>query len=213
MKNIVIYGAGGLGSEIEFLIKRINNTIENDDDKWNFIGYIVTDYSMGTDAVVGDEKWLIDNYLDEDLYVALGIGDAKARFEIGERLVLSIKGDRFPILIDPSVIYDDSCIFDEGVIIAAGTVLTVDIIMDNFSFLNLNCTVGHEAYISAGVVCNPSVNISGDVNIYEGVLVGTGAQILQNLNIGRLSTIGAGAVVTKNVMSNTTVVGIPAKEL
>jgi len=215
MKDIVIYGAGGLGSEIEFLIKRINKTIIKDEDKWNLVGYVVTTYrEKEPSKIIGDERWLFENCMYENLYIALGIGDAKARYEIGNRLLKSIKSsERFPVLIDPSVIYDDSCIFDPGVIIAAGTVLTVNVTMDNFSFLNLNCTVGHGAYIGQGVVVNPSVNISGNVNINRGSLVGTGAQILQNLNIDEFVQVGAGAVVTKDVNFNKTVVGIPAKEI
>jgi serine acetyltransferase len=43
------------------------------------------------------------------------------------------------------------------------------------------------------------------------VLVGTGAQILQYLQVGSHTIVGAGAVVTKNVESDATVVGVPAR--
>jgi acetyltransferase-like isoleucine patch superfamily enzyme len=62
-------------------------------------------------------------------------------------------------------------------------------------------------------VLNPTVNISGGVELGDGVLVGTGAQVLQYLKIGDGAQIGAGAVVNKNVNPDTTVVGVPAKEL
>ena len=45
------------------------------------------------------------------------------------------------------------------------------------------------------------------------MLVGTGAQVLQYLDVGSNSTIGAGAVVTRPVVSGTTVVGTPAKPI
>jgi acetyltransferase-like isoleucine patch superfamily enzyme len=67
--------------------------------------------------------------------------------------------------------------------------------------------------IGRGCVLNPTVNISGGVELGSAVLVGTGAQILQYVKIGDGAVIGAGAVVNKDVNAETTVVGIPAKEL
>lgn len=45
------------------------------------------------------------------------------------------------------------------------------------------------------------------------VLVGAGAQVLGNITLGDYAKVGAGSVVTKDVNANTTVVGIPAKEV
>jgi len=42
-------------------------------------------------------------------------------------------------------------------------------------------------------------------------LIGTGAQILQYISIGDHAVIGAGAMVNRDVASNTTVMGVPAK--
>jgi acetyltransferase-like isoleucine patch superfamily enzyme len=101
----------------------------------------------------------------------------------------------------------------EGVIVCAGTIATVNVRFEPFCMVNLSCTIGHEAVIGRGSVLNPTVNISGGVELGSGVLVGTGVQILQYVKIGDGATIGAGAVVNKNVNAETTVVGIPAKEL
>lgn len=57
----------------------------------------------------------------------------------------------------------------------------------------------------------PSVNISGEVNIGEGVYVGTGAKIINQLEIGDYTTVGAGAVVPKTLPPHCTAVGVPAK--
>ena len=57
----------------------------------------------------------------------------------------------------------------------------------------------------------PSVNISGEVIVNEGVYVGTGAKIINQLQIGKHSIIGAGAVVSKSIEQNCLAVGVPAK--
>ena len=82
-----------------------------------------------------------------------------------------------------------------------------------------------------GVVIGETAIIGDDVLLYQGVtlggtgkeigkrhptlgnnvVVGAGAKILGNITIGDNSYIGANAVVTKNVPSNSTVVGIPGR--
>lgn len=51
------------------------------------------------------------------------------------------------------------------------------------------------------------------IHIKENVFIGAGAIILPGVIIGHNSVVGAGAVVTKNVQSNVTVTGIPAKQI
>lgn len=213
MQDIVIYGAGGLAREIEFIINRINE----EDKQWNFCGFVVSNTNRefssneSVDRIVGDDDWLFKR---EKMNVALGIGLPQYRVSIGKKISRYFSDNKLPILIDPSVIYDHrTCYFCPGSIIAAGAVLTVNIFLGDFGFINLNCTVGHEASIGAGCVLNPSVNISGGVDIGYGCLVGTGAQVLQNLSIGTNSVIGAGAVVTKNIPNNVVAVGVPARLL
>jgi acetyltransferase-like isoleucine patch superfamily enzyme len=51
------------------------------------------------------------------------------------------------------------------------------------------------------------------VNLRKGCYIGAGAIILPGVEIGQDAIVGAGAVVTHNVPSGTTVVGVPAKAL
>jgi acetyltransferase-like isoleucine patch superfamily enzyme len=98
-----------------------------------------------------------------------------------------------------------------GVLVCSGVIGTVNVTLEDFALCNFGCTLGHEARIGKGSVINPGANISGGVNLGCGVLIGTGAQVLQYINVGHHATVGAGAVVTRDVPSSVTVVGIPAK--
>jgi len=53
----------------------------------------------------------------------------------------------------------------------------------------------------------------GHIMIGDHVWIGGGAIILSGITIGEHVIVGAGAVVTKNVPSNTTVVGVPARPI
>ena len=47
--------------------------------------------------------------------------------------------------------------------------------------------------------------------IFDNVIIGAGAKVLGPISVGKNSKIGANSVVTKNVPSNTVVIGIPAR--
>ncbi|HAV03288.1 MAG TPA: acetyltransferase, partial [Chryseobacterium sp.] len=71
----------------------------------------------------------------------------------------------------------------------------------------------HDTIIKDYCSFMPSVNISGEVTIEQGVYAGTGTKIINLLEIGENTIIGAGAVVSKSLPANCTAVGIPAKPI
>jgi serine O-acetyltransferase len=60
---------------------------------------------------------------------------------------------------------------------------------------------------------NPSTGVGGKRHptLCDGVVIGSGAQVLGPIEVGPGARVGANAVVTKDVLANTTVVGIPAR--
>src|SRR3712207_5462568 len=60
---------------------------------------------------------------------------------------------------------------------------------------------------------NPTTGIGGKRHptLRDGVVIGSGAQVLGPVEIGAGAKVGANSVVTRDVASNSTVVGIPAK--
>tara|TARA_Y100000815_G_scaffold243726_1_gene241466 strand:+ start:1094 stop:1633 length:540 start_codon:yes stop_codon:yes gene_type:complete len=82
-----------------------------------------------------------------------------------------------------------------------------------------------------GIVIGETTIIGDNVSIYQGVtlggtkwekkkrhptindnvIIGAGAKVLGPISVGKNSKIGANSVVTRNVPSNSTVIGIPAR--
>ena len=91
--------------------------------------------------------------------------------------------------------------------------VTTNVLIKDFVILNLQCTVGHDTVIEDYASFMPSVNISGEVTIGEGVYVGTGTKIINQLEIGDNTIVGAGAVVAKSLPAHCTAVGVPAKPI
>ena len=74
-------------------------------------------------------------------------------------------------------------------------------------------TIGDNCSILQGVTLGGTGKSDEDRHpkIGNGVLIGAGAIILGNIRVGECARIGAGSVVTKEVPSHVTVVGVPAR--
>jgi sugar O-acyltransferase (sialic acid O-acetyltransferase NeuD family) len=208
--KIAIIGAGGFGREVKSLIDQINER----DLLYEFIGFYDDAFENGTlinnYPILGDIDSI--NSVIEDLAIVVAIGSPKVKKVILSRL--TNHKIFFPTLIHPSVIISsDNVRIGKGTIICANSIITTNIDIGNFVILNLMCTIGHDSVINDYCALMPCVNISGDVIVEESVYFGTGAKVINQLNIGSNSIIGAGAVVLKNIPSNCTAVGFPAKPI
>lgn len=210
MKKIAILGAGGFGREVKTIIDAINKV----NPTYDFIGFFDD----------GIEKGLLVNNYDvlggisdinkygEDLSIVVCIADPKMK----KKVISKINNSHidFPSIIHPKAsITDEFVTIGKGCIICEGTIITCNIEIKDFIILNLMCTVGHDTVIEDYCSFMPSVNISGEVKIEQGVYVGTGAKIINLLDIGENTIVGAGAVVSKSLPANCTAVGIPAKPI
>lgn len=206
-KELLIYGAGGLGREILSLVRALGD--------WSAAGFIDDVVPAGTKVggikVLGGKDFLFKN--NSPAYVVLAMGDPVMKSEIARELKSSVI--TFPALIHPSAILQDeeSTILGAGSVIAAGCVLTTNIRIGNHVLVNLNTTIGHDVHIGNYSSIMPGVNIAGEVIIGDCVLVGSGANILNRMVVSEKSRVGMGAVVTRPVAPGATVVGVPARRL
>lgn len=208
MEDIYIFGAGGFGREVAWLVERINKI----KPIWNLKGFIDDDESLWG-ALEDDYKVLGGSeYLKEvkNPWVVCAVGASKTRKAIIEKIQSFVK---FATLIDPDAKISDRVEIGEGSIICAGNIITVDIAIGKHNIINLDCTIGHDAVLADYVTLYPSANISGCTDIGECCELGTGIQIIQGKKIGACSIVGAGAVVIRDIPENCTAVGNPAKPI
>ena len=211
MKDIAIFGVGGFGREVLALIKDINKV----EPTWNIVGFFDDGYEKGEvfngyqnlGKVEDLNKW------DKPISLTVSIGNPVIKRKILDRITNPLVD--YPTLIHPSVWIGDKEYVEigKGCIFCAGVMITTNVKIEDFVILNLQCTVGHDTVIKDYAAFMPSVNISGEVTIGEGVYVGTGAKIINQLEIGDYTIVGAGAVVVKTLPSNCTAVGVPAKPI
>jgi serine O-acetyltransferase len=113
------------------------------------------------------------------------------------RLVTKLIRLAFSAEIPASCIIGENVQFKHG---ALGVVLHDNLIIGNHCVVYQNVTIGGREH-------------HGTPQIGDNVYIGSGACILGNVKVGDNSKIGANAVVLYDVLAESTVVGIPAKEI
>lgn len=205
--QIGIYGAGGFGREVAWLLSDIEDV---DEHAGHLVAYI-------DDAPYPPQHGIpVLPFADfrkryPDARLALAVGNSRTR----KLIVGKCLDYRFATLIHPEVAHSEHVEIGEGSIICCGCILTVDIRLGRHVHINLDCTVGHDVVMDDFVTLAPGVHVSGNVHIQEGVYIGTGANIINGhpgkpLVIKAGTVIGAGACVTHSTEPNALYAGVPA---
>ena len=151
-----------------------------------------------------------------NLKFVISISDTLIRKEIANKIFKN--NLKISSLISSKSIFMDFVEIAEGSLISPFVTIGSNVKIGKFFHANLYSYVEHDCEIGDFVTFAPGVKCNGNVNIQDNVYVGCGAIILQGnkkkkIIIGEGAVIGAGAVVTKDVKPNSTVVGVPAKEI
>ena len=209
IKDIAIYGIGGLGRQTACLLRRINAQQR----QWNLIGFFVDDVEPGTQTeygpVLGDMSAL--NAWDKPLAVVFAIANPAGV----KRLVAAVENPHiyFPNIIAPDVIFldSDNTTLGWGNIISSLCLISCNVKLGNFNILNHYITVGHDTEAGDFNAIMPGCRLGGNLSIKDGNFIGANAVILEKLSIGNDNKVGAGAVVIKSIGDRTVSVGVPAK--
>lgn len=147
-----------------------------------------------------------------DSNFTIGIGGPQNRYELYNKFTKI--GGKFVSTISPfSRIGHFENEINFGCNIMTGTIITNHVKIGIGNLINLNCTIGHDTVMGDFNELSPGVHISGNCKIGNYCNIGTNATILPKISLGDNVIVGAGAVVTKDILSNTLVAGVPAKTL
>jgi sugar O-acyltransferase (sialic acid O-acetyltransferase NeuD family) len=210
MKNIAVFGAGGLGKEVVTTIERINRK----EPRWNFVGFYDDGKEKGTPIsrfgkVLGGMDDL--NEVKEPLDLVIAIGSPHIIRYVRERITNSFVS--YPnIIFEPFGCADRETLkMGEGNIIQGGCWTSVDVTIGSFNLLNGMDIIGHDTTIGDYNVIMPDVRVSGEVRIGNENLLGIGSIVLQQMRIGDGVRLGAGSVLMTKPKNGELYLGNPAK--
>lgn len=208
MKNIVIYGSGGMAREIVGLIEDINEV----NPTWQIKGYIDDINGANQEVingyqVLGTKEILKD--LDRDTYMVLAIADPSAKEKIHQTIIEY--HFNFATLIHPTAKIAKNALIGNGSIIGIDCIISVNVVIGHHVFLNMRSVVGHDAEIHDYASCLVNCIIAGNVAINEGAFLGSNCVIMEKKKIGRKAKISMGAVVNFDVADGAVVMSRPSK--
>lgn len=210
MRDIAIFGAGGLGKEVACLIKRINEQAPT----WRLIGFFDdnTDLKGTMVSHFGPCLGTIEdlNRYPQALAVVIAIGNP----QVVKKVVEKIQNPQisYPNLIHPSFVVTDPETFQigRGNIIQANCTVTVDVRIGDFNILNGSVCLGHDTQVGSYNMFMPGVRISGSVTIGDENFFGVYAVVLQQLTVGNRIRLGAGSILMTKPKDGHLYVGNPA---
>lgn len=208
MKDLAIYGAGGLGREVACLIQLVNKK----EPIWQFIGFFDDGKKMGESNEYGSILGGLDelNHWNKPLCIAFGIGSS----EILSKLTSSITNPLldFPNIIFPGMIFlDESSIsLGKGNVFSVGCFISCNVKIGDFNLFNGMITIGHDVTIGNCNAIMPDTRISGEVTIGNNNFFGVASIVLQQIHIGDNTTIGANSLIIRNTKDGMTYFGNPA---
>ncbi len=204
MKSIAIMGASGHCKVVAEI------ALEEGYDNIVFVDLNPTIDMLG-EYPVADEDTDLDNFINEKYDFIVGIGDAKTRRKVQEKLIS--KGANVVTLVHPSAVIAYDAKIGVGTVVMAGAVVNPGTTVGDGVIINTCASVDHDNMIGDYAHISVGAHTAGTVAIGDNTWLGIGAVVSNNLSICSNCVIGAGAVVVKNIIKEGTYVGVPAKKI
>ncbi len=207
MKDLAIYGAGGLGREIYCMLKNAPSS----ENKWNFIGFFDDNFEAGIKNYYG--KYLGGmkeiNIWETPLDVAVAVGSGETVKKIVEKI-------SNPLVNFPNIICGSKFADENNFIIGKGNIIknssfSCNVKIGDFNLMNNQVAFGHDCIVGDFNTFMPNVRISGEVCIGNNNFFGVGSIVLQQITISHHVKLGAGSVLMKKAKPGCLYIGNPAK--
>jgi UDP-N-acetylbacillosamine N-acetyltransferase len=199
-QNLLIYGAGDHGLVVAETAVAAG---------WNVLGFLDDQPSIKQTG-----RWTVleESALQhQDAHVIVAVGSNTARRHLCEKLLR----EKYPLatVIHPSAWISPSAKIGDGAYIGPNAAINAEAQLDDGVIINTGAIVEHHCLIGEYTHLAPHVALGGRVVVGRGCLIGIGTSICPSVRIGNDCTVGAGTVVIRDIPSQQTVVGVPARAL
>lgn len=200
-----IYGAGATAQELYEMLQKMNM------QKWQSIIFIddTKDEGIFLNCSRMPFESFAERYDINEAEIIIAIGEPSARKKLFEKIKL--RGYSLPTIVHPDAYISPTAQLGEGCIVKMLSIISSNTVIGNNVYIQSNAIVGHDVVIKDNCQISSYSNISGHCSIGENVFIGVNSCIKDEINIGNNVIIGMAAAVMKNVESDVTVLGNPAR--
>ena len=207
MKHLVIVGAGGYGREMYgAALDSLGYGTEFD-----VRGYL----DARPDALAGFKGYppvigAPESYepaADDVFFCALGSIERRRACVAA----IASRGGRFLSLVHRTAVLGPNVSVGEGSFVAPNVTLTADVSVGRHVAVFHNTSVGHDAVLEDFSHVYAQCSVGGSVRICSGAVVYPGSVVVPRRSIGAGAVVGAGSTVILNVKPGSTVFGCPAR--
>lgn len=215
MRHIILVGSGGCMREIVWQMQELNKEYQT----WKIDGYVTARVPEADEVCrVGKQEIPFlgtDEYLlakQETVNVAVCVGNPSLRKKIVEGLKKN-SNIEFPNLILGNTKICDDVRMGEGCIVSMDSRISTNVQLGDFVFMNTGSMICHDGRVADFVTLSPDAKLAGNVRVGRESEIGLGAKVIQGISIGERTVVGAGSVVVRNIESECTAVGVPARKI
>lgn len=148
--------------------------------------------------------------IKEPTKVVIGIAFPKIKESIAAKLMTN-PNLQFPSLIAQNAWLSKDVVVGKGCIVYPGCCINYGSTLKDFVVMNMNCSLGHHAFVDNYSSLAPGVNFGGHTHIGKCVDMGIGSSTLQSVTIGDYSVVGGQTMVTKSFPENSKIIGVPGR--
>ncbi|BDC98606.1 acetyltransferase [Persicobacter psychrovividus] len=205
---MVVIGAGGHASETldVILLNEYNEKFAFFDDVNDLTKWPISFEHYGKIR----SKESLGKYFKKKPQFVLGVGGVHVREKLYD-LAVKMEGDPYTLVAVNSTVSRQNTTIGLGCSIMQYAFVGPSVHIGKGTLINTRANIHHDVVIGNFCEIAPNALLLGRAKIGSNVFVGAGAVILPGVVIGDNCRIGAGAVVTRDVPSNLTVKGNPAK--
>lgn len=207
---LLLLGTGGFARETLELVRAINRTTPS----WTVRGFLDDDPDRLGESVHGlpvlGPCAAVAEHPDAQVVACVASpDDPLRRLELTERL--GLPAERYATLVHPQATVADTAAIGAGSVIHANTVLTADISVGRHVAAMPSVVLTHDDTVEDGVTFGAGARVAGAVRIERGAYVGAGALLRERIVIGAGAVVGMGAVTTRSIPPGEVWYGSPAR--
>ena len=207
---LLLIGAGGFARETVELVRAINR----DAPTWDLAGLLDDDAKLHGRELLGVPVLGPCGAVEEHPRASVAAcvaspGDPLRRLNLVARL--GLPPERYATLVHPSATVPGSARIGVGSVLHANAVLTAEVELGRHVAAMPSVVLTHDDVVEDGVTFGAGAVVAGWVRVEAGAYVGAGALLRERLTVGAGAVVGMGAVVTKPVPPGEVWYGSPAR--